>query len=377
MGRYVPQSSGGGTDPIGAARYFGAGGRIIEVDGSKWLRSGHFDTNLAEYPELVELGMLFESAMPVRTAVAGLIPSHTRFLHVTDSGVVVAGGTSGGSAAALGTSNNAGASFTDRTPALASASMISVLTAASSGGTILIAGTNNASNKNRVYTTTNLTAYTQRDTGVQVDWNASVVADGKFWLFGQGGNVRVSGDLTGAAWSGRVSGTTDELRCALVSAGRVIAAGQGGRIITCDNGVDFTSRNGVSSSPAINLIIKHGAALVAGGNAGTLFVSHDNGDTWTLVQTRTADNLIAGVSVGGGIILFSTSSRIYVSRDLSDFTQRTPANDFATAAAAVVSAGKVLSTGGNDSWFLSSAPAVGIVEPAPIGASASMYLRVK
>lgn len=125
-----------------------------------------------------------------------------------------------------------------------------------------------------------------------------VYHNGLFLLVGTGGTVLLSRDQ-GATWTAQNSGTSAALRSAISAAGVVVAAGEGGTIISSYDGVTW-NRYLASTRSNLSAVTHAGGTFVVTGTDGSILTS-PNGQVWTEQGTlalAAPDNYLASYETG-------------------------------------------------------------------------------
>ncbi len=118
-----------------------------------------------------------------------------------------------------------------------------------------------------------------------------------------------------------------EIGCLAVSGANLLAGADGGGIfVSTNNGVSWSTRNsGFPINVGVNTLVVNGTNLFAGTNKG-VYLSTDDGSSWTSINSGLTSqyvfalailgtNLFAGTS-GGGIFLSTNNGSSWTSLDL-------------------------------------------------------------
>jgi photosystem II stability/assembly factor-like uncharacterized protein len=132
-----------------------------------------------------------------------------------------------------------------------------------------------------------------------------VVTDNNIFAGTSGGGVYFSTDY-GSTWNAVNNGLNNTTVNALAGSGNNIFAGtSGGVYLSIDNGTTWTSKNNYN----VSSLIFHGTSILAG-TMGGVYLSTNNGTNWTIVNNgltyqsvnalaSSGDNIFAGVYYGG------------------------------------------------------------------------------
>lgn len=104
----------------------------------------------------------------------------------------------------------------------------------------------------------------------------------------------------GVTWLARTSGTANALKGVAYGAGRFVAVGAAGTIISSSDSESWATESSGTAN-ALNAVVFASSKFVAVGAAGTILTSPD-GDTWT-PQTSGTANALNGVAFGGGLFV--------------------------------------------------------------------------
>ena len=158
-------------------------------------------------------------------------------------------------------------------------------------------------------------------TGVTTGTSLVTAASG-----GKSGSTTVTVDLLGTVWQLRSSGTASALNGVAWCAGRFIAVGAGGVILTSPDGAAWTAQTSGTSSD-LNAVACSPSLILAAGTAGAMVTSTD-GTTWTV---RTPAGATAAIRT-----VFWAGTKFFAGGDFGYPVGTTPgAGDFATSADAM------------------------------------------
>lgn len=167
--------------------------------------------------------------------------------------------------------------------------------------------------------------WSARNTTVKADLHGVAAnAAGRFVAVGDGGAATTSVD--GITWAALVLGVNKNMKAIECNAGTFIAVGDGGTILRSTDGQAYTVRTAPNAS--VNLTdIAFGAgkwvAVGANGTAGAVFVSTDDGMTWTADSTGQGAQQNLCVAYGDCWIIGGAAGQILTSDDAVAFTPRT------------------------------------------------------
>ncbi len=134
------------------------------------------------------------------------------------------------------------------------------------------------------------------------------------WVSG-GGKIRTS--PTGAVWTSRTSGTTNDFaRVAFVNSNVFVATTFSGDIRTSPDGITWTSRtSGVAT--ALRSIASNGSKIVICGASAVILVSTDGGANWAPRTVSGYSENLAGAAYGNGryVLTGGTTGAAVVSTD--------------------------------------------------------------
>lgn len=151
----------------------------------------------------------------------------------------------------------------------------------------------------KIATSTNLTSWTARTSGVTSILLGVAYGNGKFIAVGQSGVMRSSTD--GITWSAVTNPFgTSVIYDVIYAGGQFIAVGASGLLATSSDGVTWTTQTSGFGANAIYTITYGNGLYVIGGGAGTLATSPD-GITWTLRTSGFGANIIYGAAYGSGL----------------------------------------------------------------------------
>ena len=157
------------------------------------------------------------------------------------------------------------------------------------------------------------------NSGVTARLRAITYGAGKFVAAGNSGVILTSPD--GVTWTKRASGVTDRLRAATYAAGVFVVTGSNGVILTSPDGVTWTKRaSGVTDR--LYSVAYGGGVFVVTGYANTILTSPD-GVTWTKRASGVMERIYS-VAYGGGKFVAATGfGTIVTSPDGVTWTART------------------------------------------------------
>lgn len=140
------------------------------------------------------------------------------------------------------------------------------------------------------------------NSGATVASLSAVVHGGDKWVaVGGSGTVLTSRD--GAAWIGRNSGSTQTLNSIAYGNDVFVAVGWSSTILTSPDGISWTAR----TAPVAGMVLDevafgNGAFVIVGGSSTaasiTVWVSTDNGATWTVQTSGVGSNNLSAVAYG-------------------------------------------------------------------------------
>ncbi|MBI5772005.1 MAG: immunoglobulin domain-containing protein [Verrucomicrobia bacterium] len=155
------------------------------------------------------------------------------------------------------------------------------------------------------YSSTDGTTWASRASGTSNQLNDVAFGAGKFVAVGTSGVVLTSAD--GSIWAIGTSGTTNQLRGVTFVNDRFIAAGDAGTLLASTDGLAWTA---LTSGTAQNLYRAAfgGGTYVVTGASGTVLTS-TNGTAWTLRST-TITSAIQDIVFGNGLFVISPASHV-------------------------------------------------------------------
>ncbi len=138
---------------------------------------------------------------------------------------------------------------------------------------------------------------------------------------------------TGLEWTARRSGTTASLRGVAFGAGRLVAVGNGGAVVTSADGAAWAPADAGTEENLYGLA--HGSAgFVAVGDNGTLLSSRD-GTAWTLHLQDGLYDLLSDVTFAAGLyVAVGSSGTILTSPDGASWTRQGAGTEEALSAIA-------------------------------------------
>ncbi len=150
------------------------------------------------------------------------------------------------------------------------------------------------------------TILTSTDTGVT--WTAAAsgttqalygvaFAAGKFVAVGAAGTLLTSAD--GSTWTAVASQTTQDLRALAFGASTIVAVGAAGTVITSPDAATWTAQPAIGAADLA--AVAFGSQFVAVGSGGAIFTSAD-GVTWTAQSSGTTNALNAVASGNFGFV---------------------------------------------------------------------------
>lgn len=137
-----------------------------------------------------------------------------------------------------------------------------------------------AGNGGVIYTSTNGTAFTARNSQITNIFFKGTFFNGLHILAGESGVIRTSPD--GITWTGRTSGVTNNIGGCTTNGTRVVITGLGGAVVTSENGIDYTSR---TNNNAVVYGIAYGnntfVSVGATANGSAYIATIDNNKNYT------------------------------------------------------------------------------------------------
>lgn len=143
----------------------------------------------------------------------------------------------------------------------------------------------------------------RRESGVGLSLFGVTYGAGRFVAVGQSGVVLTSAD--GQQWSITASNLAQNLRSIAYGAGTFVTVGDTGALLTSDNGSDWTLRDSTTTN-ALQCVRWLGDRFMAGGALGTLLSSpdgvtwtqHDSGSLLTIMGVARRENTFVAVAIG-------------------------------------------------------------------------------
>lgn len=160
--------------------------------------------------------------------------------------------------------------------------------------------------------TDNGASWTARTSGVAttlLDVIRGVAGSDRLIAIGQLGKI-LTGDETGITWTARTSGTTESLNCIAraSSSGPYMIAGSSGTILVSSNGTTWTAATAIHGGvfEAKSIEYMSGRWIVCGFVAPVdpdvcVFISDDDGTTWTAVKNSGSSALWGATGLSGDI----------------------------------------------------------------------------
>ena len=133
--------------------------------------------------------------------------------------------------------------------------------------------------------------------GGAVAGDGAAFAAGKFIAVGAGGTLLTSAD--GTTWTAVASQTTRDLRALAFGASTIVAVGAAGTVITSPDAATWTARPAIGAADLA--AVAFGSQFVAVGRGGAIFTSAD-AVTWTAQSSGTTNDLNAVASGNFGYL---------------------------------------------------------------------------
>lgn len=163
----------------------------------------------------------------------------------------------------------------------------------------------------RIYTSTNLTAWTQRGIGLTSSSLGSIIDTGtKLIIFGYGVILE---SLDGISWTSASIAAGNDFRDSAYGADKIVAIGNNNSLtgiifVSKDNGSSFQSISTGINEP-LRKICYGDEYFIAVGQRGAIYFSKDNDvDTWTKIDVGSTKMFSALVYINGKFVTLSSSS---------------------------------------------------------------------
>jgi photosystem II stability/assembly factor-like uncharacterized protein len=136
-----------------------------------------------------------------------------------------------------------------------------------------------------------------------------------------GSGVFISND-NGVTWSStpKIGLTSTDYRCLVSSGGNLFIGTNMGVFMSSDNSNNWTGVNTGLTSNDINALQVSGSNLFVGTNGAGAFFSSDNGTNWTAVNTGIYGNRITSFTVDGSTVYMGTQSPSYIYSSVNNGT---------------------------------------------------------
>jgi hypothetical protein len=166
--------------------------------------------------------------------------------------------------------------------------------------------------------------WSSRNTTVKADLHGVAAnSAGRFVAVGDGGNATTSTD--GLTWAALILGVNKDMKAVECNAGTFIAVGNDGTILRSTDGQAYSVRTAPNAT--VNLAdVAYGdgkwVAVGALANAGAIFVSTDDGMTWTNTSTNQGVSPNVSVAYGDCWLVGGNSGQVLTSDDAVAFTSQ-------------------------------------------------------
>lgn len=167
--------------------------------------------------------------------------------------------------------------------------------------------------------------WSSRSTTVKADLHGVAAnSAGRFVAVGDGGTATTSTD--GLNWAALILGVNKNMKAIECNAGTFIAVGDGGTILRSTDGQAYTVRTAPNATANLADVAYGDGKWVAVGslaNAGAIFVSTDDGMSWTNTSTGQGAAQNLSVAYGDCWLVGGNNGQILTSEDTVAFTAQT------------------------------------------------------